>query len=337
MTKPTDDNTNKPKSRLIKTLNYIDGKYRTDITKDVREGLTASQKYIPCKYFYDARGSKLFEDICCLPEYYPTDTELSILRNIAPKLMETFAHRDIVELGSGASWKIQVLLDAVGKSNHATLRYVPVDISESAIIEAAECLVEKYPGLGILGIVADFTCQLDVLSIDRPIMFCFLGSTIGNFEEGESISFLQNVSRHMKPDDSLLIGFDMVKSRETVEASYNDSQGLTAEFNKNILNVVNNELDADFDSSCFDHRAFFNEIHDRIEIYLRANRNFSVNIKSIGLEIEFREGETINTENSRKFTRAGIEQIASESSLSIRNWYTDPNNWFSIAEMIPDR
>ena len=150
MTTPTDDNTSKSKSRSIKTLNYIDGKYRNDITRDVREGLTASQKYLPCKYFYDARGSKLFEDICCLPEYYPTDTELSILKENAPMLMGKFAHRDIVELGSGASWKIQVLLDAVEKSNHATLRYIPVDISESAIIGAAQDLIERYPELEVL-------------------------------------------------------------------------------------------------------------------------------------------------------------------------------------------
>ena len=141
----------------------------------------------------------------------------------------------------------------------------------------------------------------------------------------------------MRSDDSLLIGFDMVKPRGTVEAAYNDSQGLTAEFNKNILNVVNSELNANFDPSCFDHLAFFNEAHNRIEMHLRANRNFSVNIKSINLDVEFSEGETIHTEDSRKFTGAGIEQVARESSLSIRNWYTDSNDWFSIIEMIPDR
>ena len=323
----------KSRPRLLGMLNYLDGKYQHDIARDARQGLAASQKYIPCKYFYDARGSKLFEDICRLPEYYVTRTELSILKEIAPGIMGTFTHKDLVELGSGANQKIRILLDAAGESNRATIRYIPVDISESAVIEASEDLLERYPGLRILGVVADFTYQLDVVPTERPLMFCFLGSTIGNMSEDESISFLHSVSENMNPADRLLVGFDMVKSRGTMEAAYNDSRGVTAEFNKNVLEVLNNELNANFDPSHFDHLAFFNEANSRIEVHLRANRDVSVRLESIDMEVEFKQGETIHTENSRKFTSKSIEDMANHAGLYLQNWYTDPNGWFSLVVM----
>lgn len=323
----------KPKPRSLETLNYLDGKYKNDIAKDIRECLTASQKHIPCKYFYDARGSRLFEDICRLPEYYPTRTELAILREIAPELMGTFAHKDLVELGSGGNLKIQTLLDAAGESNRATLRYIPVDISKSAIVEAAQGLLERYPELQVLGVVADFTSQLDVLPTERPLMFCFLGSTIGNMEEDEGIALLQSISRKMQPDDRLLVGFDMVKSKETLEAAYNDSRGVTSEFNKNVLNVLNKELNANFDPSHFDHLAFFNEAGSRIEMHLMANHDISVKLESIDVEVEFKRGETIHTENSRKFTKKSIEDMAARAGLCIQNWHLDRNGWFSLVVM----
>ena len=326
----------KRKLRSFETLNYLDGKHKNDIAKDIREGLTASQKYIPCKYFYDAHGSRLFEDICRLPEYYPTRMELSILGEIASELMGTFAQKDLVELGSGGNLKIQTLLDAAGESNRASLRYIPVDISESAIVEAAQGLLERYPELQLLGVVADFTSQLDILPTERPLMFCFLGSTIGNMDEDASITFLQSISRKMQPDDRLLVGFDMVKSKETLEAAYNDSRGVTSEFNKNVLNVLNKELNANFDPSHFDHLAFFNEAGSRIEMHLMANRDISVKLESIDMEVEFKRGETIHTENSRKFTNQAIEKIAEKAGLSVRRWYSDSNQWFSLVIMCPD-
>jgi len=325
----------KSKPRLVETLNYldVDEKYKNDIAREIREGLTASQKYIPCKYFYDTRGSRLFEEICQLPEYYLTRTEISILKDIAPDLMETFAHRDLVELGSGANMKIRVLLGSVDKSIRATLRYIPVDISESAVIEASWDLLERYPEIKVLGIIADFISQLDVIPTERPLMFCLLGSTIGNLEQEEAIEFLHSISRNMKLDDKLLVGFDMVKARVTMEAAYNDNQGVTAEFNKNILNVLNNELNANFDSSHFDHVAFFNEDHNRIEMHLRANHDNVVNLKSIDLELEFKRGETIHTENSRKFNAESIKDLAARAGLSIENWYSDTVGWFSLVLM----
>ena len=318
-------------------LNHLDGKYKNVIAREIREGLTASQKYIPCKYFYDARGSELFEEICRLPEYYPSRTEISILRDVAPELMQTVSHQDLVELGAGANLKMRILLSAVSESSRATLRYIPVDISQSAVVEESHALIGWYPELQVLGIIADFTSQLDVIPTERPLMLFFLGSTIGNMEQDEAISFLRRICATMKPDDRLLIGFDMVKAREIMEDAYNDLKGITAEFNRNILNVLNNELNADFDPSHFDHVAFFNEDHDRIEMHLRANRYISVKLKSIDLETEFKKGETIHTENSRKFTRESIEDLASRGGLSIQDWYSDPSEWFSLVLMIPDR
>ena len=323
------------KSRQVIILNCLDGKYSNDIARDIQQGMTASQKYIPCKYFYDALGSRLFKKICQLPEYYPTRTELSILKEIAPELMGTFANRDLVELGSGANLKIRILLDAAGKSNRSTMRYIPMDISESAIAEALADLIERYPELQAMGVVADFTSQLDVLPPKRPLMLCFLGSTIGNMSGDESVSFLRTVSENMKSDDKLLIGFDMVKPRDIMEAAYNDSRGITSEFNKNILNVLNKKLNADFDSSQFDHIAYFNEDESRVEMHLRANRDILVKLGSIRMEVEFKRGETIHTENSRKFTNDIIEGIAEESGLSIQKWYSDSKKWFSLVVMYP--
>ncbi len=320
-------------SRPIQILNCLQGKYQNEIAEDVRKGLTSSQKAIPSKYFYNARGSKLFKDICKLPEYYLTRIEISILKNIGSEFTQIFRHKDLVELGSGPDLKIRTMLDAVGRETRATLRYIPVDISESAITNALQSLLEQYPELQVLGIVADFTCQLNVIPSHRPAIFCFLGSTIGNFHEEETIGFLRKVAGTMKPEDRLLIGFDMVKSREILEAAYNDSKGVTAEFNKNMLNVVNGSLHGDFDPCSFDHLAFYSEKYQRIEMHLKANRNFSVRLNALDLEVDFTAGDTIHTEISRKFKRDEIEKLASHAGLRIANWHTDSDEWFSLVEM----
>jgi L-histidine N-alpha-methyltransferase len=319
--------------RPIQILDCLQGRYENEIAEDVRKGLTLSQKAIPSKYFYDSRGSKLFEDICKLPEYYLTQIEISILKNIAPKFSQIFRHKDLVELGSGADLKIRTMLDVVGRKTRATLRYVPVDISESAIFNALQSLLELYPELEVLGIVADFTCQLHVIPSHRPAIFCFLGSTIGNFNEAETLVLLRNVAGAMKLEDTLLIGFDMVKSREILEAAYNDSNGVTSEFNKNILNVINGSLHGNFDPCSFDHLAFYNEKYQRIEMHLKANCDFSVRLKDLNLEVDFTAGDTIHTEISRKFKREEIEELASHAGLKIANWYTDSEEWFSLVEM----
>jgi L-histidine N-alpha-methyltransferase len=241
--------------------------------------------------------------------------------------------------------KIKTLLDAADGSSRSTIRYIPVDISESAIIEASKDLIRRYPELQVLGKLADFTCQPDVLRTERPAMFCFLGSTIGNMSGDESVSFLREITVNLKLDDRLLIGFDMVKSRADMEAAYNDSRGITADFNRNILKgitadfnrnilkVINNELNADFNPSHFNHLAFFNEDESRIEMHLIANRDTVVNCGLIDMEVEFKEGEAIHTENSRKFTAANIEDMTCRAGLSIHDWYSDSDNWFSLVLM----
>lgn len=317
----------------FRVVNRLDGKYEAGISCDAQAGLTALQKRIPCKYFYDAHGSELFEEICRLPEYYPTRTELAILRAIAPDIMNTSAHRDLVELGSGATVKIRTLLDAAGKHNRNSMRYIPVDISESAIRDACDHLVTLYPELQVLGIVADFTHQMDVIPTERPLTVCFLGGTIGNMDPEESLSFFREIARNLKPGDRVMVGFDMVKDRCVMEAAYNDSRGVTARFNKNILRVLNTQLKADFRESDFDHLAFFNDAESRIEMHLVANKDVQVTIHSIGLQIEMRQGETIHTENSRKFTKTNVENMATQAGLCIQGWHSDSNEWFSLVLM----
>jgi L-histidine Nalpha-methyltransferase len=314
-------------------MNYPKELNANGVALDLAAGLTARQKYIPCKYFYDAQGSRLFEAICGLPEYYPTRLEMALLKEIAPRLAGSLNHKDLVELGSGADRKIGILLRAATPNTRSTLRYIPVDISQSAVLNSSLNLKARFPELKVRGIVADFTSRLEALPTDRPTLFLFLGSTIGNFDEIESVLFLRNIGAVMKPEDTLLVGFDMVKPLAIIEAAYNDTQGVTAEFNKNILKVVNQELQALFDPSCFDHLAFFNEKHSRIEMHLKANRDVTVSVEALNTVIEIEQGETIHTENSRKFTKESIEQMAAQAGLAIQDWHQDSNQWFSLVSM----
>lgn len=314
-------------------VNYPKGLNGTKVAPDLAAGLTARQKYIPCKYFYDARGSNLFEAICRLPEYYPTRTEMALLKEVAPGLVGTLNHQDLVELGSGADRKIGILLEAATKDTRSTLRYIPVDISDSAVRNSSLNLKARFPELTVMGIVADFTSRLEALPTNRPTMFLFLGSTIGNFDEAESVGFLRNIKAAMKPEDTLLVGFDMVKPLAIIEAAYNDAQGVTAEFNKNILKAVNQKFQAHFNPSCFDHLAFFDETHRRIEMHLKANQDVRVRVDSLNTTLEMEKGETLHTENSRKFTKESIKQMAGLAGLTIQDWFQDSKQWFSLVSM----
>jgi L-histidine N-alpha-methyltransferase len=321
------------KEHRIEIRSHLYSSFRSEIIKDISTGLNASKKSIPSKYFYDQRGSQLFEEICSLPEYYPTRTEMSILKLSAPIIMKSFKRGDIVELGSGANWKIRMLLDAAGPSTLSDLRYIPVDVSESALTEASEELLRLYPGLEVLGIVADFTLHMKAVPCDRRRLIFFLGSTIGNFNETMREEFLKLVAGTMNDRDSFLVGFDMLKPKATIEAAYNDTRGVTSEFNKNILRVINRELNADFIISHFDHVAFFNRDRERIEMHLRANRNTVVNINDLELELKIEKDETIHTENSCKFSRDGVKHLVKKSGLNIKSWYFDEKGWFSLAEL----
>lgn len=304
---------------------------------DVLTGLSAEKKYIPSKYFYDARGSRLFELICNLPEYYPTRTELKLLGTHAKDIVRGLAHGDLVELGSGANWKIRTLLEALGRRGRSEVRYVPVDVCAPALTQSAAELTAVYPELRVNGIVADFTRDLHCIQSDRPKLVLFFGSTIGNLNERETSSFLDGVAATLNPGDRFLLGLDMVKPVEVLEAAYNDSRGVTAEFNKNILLVINRELRANFNPNAFDHVAFFNNEEERVEMHLRARRDIWVEINAIRARFFLRKGETIRTEICRKFRRHGAEKMIRDAGLEVSRWYTDPKAWFSLLEAVPDR
>jgi L-histidine N-alpha-methyltransferase len=322
------------KQKRIVIRSHMEKSYSSNIAQDALKGLTAQQKYIPSKYFYDSRGSKLFDEICCLPEYYPTRTEIAILEQASTKIMESFERGDIVELGSGANRKIRLLLDAVSKNRRTDYRYVPVDVSKSALVSASEELLEIYPELEVFGIVADFTAHMDTIPSERPRLIIFLGSTIGNFNKRERKDFLRLLAASMNPEDRVLIGFDMIKPGKTLEAAYNDSRGITSAFNKNVLNVLNRELNAEFDLSQFTHVAFFNEEQGRVEMHLQAKQNMEVNVNDLDLTVEFNKDETIHTEICNKFSKEDIRKMASNVGLSINQWFFDPKGWFSLAELV---
>lgn len=313
--------------------NYLSGSFLDDLSRDIFTGLTADQKFIPCKYFYDERGSILFEEICRLPEYYQTRTELSILEETCEAIMEPFEDGDLVELGSGANWKICRLIDAADTEG-GNMRYVPVDVSESALVAASEELISRYKKLKVLGIVADFIHHIGAIPDDSSRLIIFFGSSIGNFDEVEGQIFLRNVADSMKPGDRFLIGLDMLKQKTVLEEAYNDSQGVTSEFNKNILHVINRELNADFDVSLFDHLAFFNVGKEQVEMHLVAKQETTVAIKDLDLSVTFEEGETVHTEICRKFTKESAVKMFSEAGLVVEQWFTDPKRWFSLVELV---
>jgi L-histidine N-alpha-methyltransferase len=307
---------------------------RDDLARDVSTGLTAPQKSIPSKYFYDANGSRLFESICLLPEYYQTRTELSILRTHAPVIMEDFREGALIELGSGTNWKIRALLDAAYSSGSPHLRYVPVDVSAETLVAASSQLIAAYPGLEVRGVIADFTTGIGRVVDGDPRLITFFGSTIGNFDQEERVRFLSGIARSMAPCDRMLLGLDLVKPVSFIERAYNDSRGVTAAFNKNVLHVINRELGGDFKTEDFDHSAFFNSGEERIEMHLRARRRVTARLGTIDLDVGLSRGETIMTEISVKFSRETVEQMANDAGLKTGRQFSDPRGWFTVVELM---
>jgi L-histidine N-alpha-methyltransferase len=303
-----------------------------ELKQEVSAGLTAKRKYLPSKYFYDSRGSALFEQICGLPEYYQTRTELSILRSAARSIMRDLKEGSLIDLGSGANWKIRHLLDAANGSR-GNIRYVPIDVCETAIVGASEELLCLYPDLTVSGIVADFLRDPESIAAEGNKLITFFGGTIGNFSKEACAAFLRNIASVMKSRDRLLVGMDMVKDRGMIEAAYNDDEGVTAEFNKNILAVINRELHATFDLSAFEHIAFYNEQTESVEMHLRAVRDVRAEIADIDMSVNIGMGETIFTEISRKFRKESFEASAAEAGLRITRWYQDRRRWFGLAEL----
>ena len=302
------------------------------LANDVLDGLTRPFKELPPKHFYDARGSELFDRICELPEYYPTRTEKSILETQAGEIIEATGAGELVELGSGSAEKARVLLDAMADAQ--TLhRYVPFDVSESVVRDAAEQLIDEYDGLLVHGMIGDFQRHLGhVPDADGvPRLVAFLGGTIGNFPPGTRRGLLRQVSSLLGPEDRFLLGTDLVKDPAMIEAAYDDSAGVTAEFNRNVLHVINRELGADFVPDAFEHIAFFDRRHEWIEMRLRARRPCSVLISELGLRVEFAAGEELRTEISAKFTRERLEADYRAAGLVLDRWFTDEDGLFALS------
>jgi L-histidine N-alpha-methyltransferase len=304
------------------------------IADEVRDGLTRPLKELPPKYFYDARGSDLFDQITALPEYYPTRCERSILNRYAPEIVETAAAEELVELGSGTASKTRALLYAMAGAG-TLKRYLPFDVDESVVQSSAVELVDLYPGLRVHGVVGDFDRDLERLPRGERRLFAFLGGTIGNFYPEERADLLGRIRALMSESDHLLIGTDLVKDTALLEAAYNDSQGVTAEFNRNILRVLNQGLGADFNPAAFEHVAFFDEANSWIEMRLRANGVQQVRIDGADLEFSLADGEEIRTEISAKFTRDAVRRELAEAGMRLDDFFTDEGGLFGLAFASP--
>ena len=310
--------------------NFLSKLENKTVIKDITEGLTSPKKYISCVYLYDTAGSQLFEKITTLPEYYPARTEKKLLNRISSLICNILRNIDIVELGSGDCSKISILLKAVAPVSLQTLRYIPVDVSPFAVESSSLILSSTFPEISIHGIIADFLKQLHLIPNKRQRFFCFLGSTIGNLSKTNAAEFLKNLRQNMSDGDTLLLGADMVKSEDLLHKAYNDSDGVTAQFNLNILKVINNIAGTDFQPELFEHEAFFNDDFSRVEMQLKAKEDMEVNSPLIDDSIFIKKGETIHTENSHKFTPNDLEELASAANLQIQKTFTDENQWYSL-------
>jgi L-histidine N-alpha-methyltransferase len=314
----------------IRIDSHLGGADERSLAEDVLDGLTRPFKELPPKHFYDARGAELFDQICEQPEYYPTRAERSILEEAATDLAALTNAAELVELGSGTAAKTRVLLDAMYAAG-TLKRYIPVDVTESMVRDCAEELTDEYPGLQVHGVIGDFERHLDrVPPAVGPRIVAFLGGTIGNFPPGSRRRVLREIASLLGPEDHLLMGTDLVKDPDVLEAAYDDAQGVTADFNRNVLRVLNRELDADFDLEDFDHVALFDREHEWIEMRLRARRRHTTLVRALDLSVHFDEGEEMRTEISAKFTPERLGADLSAAGLELVRWLTDPEELFAL-------
>ncbi|MBX9922236.1 MAG: L-histidine N(alpha)-methyltransferase [Mycolicibacterium frederiksbergense] len=300
------------------------------LRRDVRHGLAQSPKTLPPKWFYDAKGSDLFDQITRLPEYYPTRTEASILQDRAADIAAASGADTLVELGSGTSEKTRLLLDALRDSG-ALKRFIPFDVDPSVLRDAARALHAEYPDIEIEVVCGDFEQDLGTVPKVGRRMVVFLGSTIGNLTPEPRAEFLAAVADTMQPGDSLLLGTDLVKDVGRLVRAYDDSAGVTAAFNRNVLTVVNRELDADFDLDAFDHVARWNPDEERIEMWLRSTADQRVRIAQLDLTVEFSAGEEMLTEVSCKFRPEGVEAELAAAGLRRTHWWSDGAGDFGLS------
>jgi L-histidine N-alpha-methyltransferase len=324
-------------TQTITIDSHLDGGQERSLADDVLDGLTRPFKELPPKHFYDARGAELFDRICELPEYYPTRAERAILQLEAAELARETGAQELVELGSGTAAKTRVLLDALHEAG-TLRRYIPLDVTESMVRECAAELTSEYPGLSVHGVIGDFERHLDqVPAAQGPRIVAFLGGTIGNFPPGSRRRFLRQIARLLGPEDHLLMGTDLVKDPRVLQAAYDDSAGITAEFNRNVLRVLNRELDANFDPEDFEHVALFDTEHEWIEMRLRARRAHTSVVRDLDLEVHFHEGEELRTEISAKFTPERLEGDLAAAGLELARWMTDPEGLFALTLSRPAR
>jgi L-histidine Nalpha-methyltransferase len=301
---------------------------------DARAGLTASPRSLPPKWFYDERGSGLFDKITLLDEYYPTRAERAILRSAAAGIATATQARTLVELGSGSADKTRLLLDAL-RGAGTLARYVPVDVSEAALITASRRVLDGYPGLAVHAVVSDFEEHLGLPKGGGPRLVAFLGSTIGNLLPPQRAAFLASIRARLAPDDALLLGTDLVKDPAVLVAAYDDAAGVTAAFNKNILSVLNAELGANFDPDTFDHVALWDPAAEWIEMRLRSAERQQVRLPAIGLTVSFAAGEEMRTEVSAKFRREGVQAELAAAGLTMASWWTDEESRFGLSLSVP--
>ncbi len=304
--------------------------YRAQLLDDVRHGFSDYRKHLPSKYFYDARGSELFEEITLLPEYYLTRAETEILAAHADNVMARVQPEEIVELGSGSSRKTLMLIEAMRNAGSGT-RYVPIDISEDALRAAALELCTEYRWLGVDALVGDYLADLEKVRRHGRRLIIFLGSTIGNYAPTMRYSLLRSVAAALDPGDAFLLGVDLVKDEATMVAAYDDAAGLSAAFNLNILNVVNRELGGDIPVDAFEHVARFDRQYSCMAQSLRATRKVVANIRALDLAVTFVEGEEIHTEIACKFTRAEVEDNFTAAGIHLDEWLTDSKGQFALA------
>jgi L-histidine N-alpha-methyltransferase len=322
-----------PRFFEVKTTGRSDDRH-VAMAREVRAGLSMEPRSIPPKYFYDERGSRLFDAICDLPEYYLTRAEASLLELHADEIVARSMATALVEIGSGMARKTGLLVEALC-ARAVCPRYVPFDIVREPIEASAQALMARYPSLSVCGLIGDFSYDLSRLPDAAPAsagprLFAFLGSTIGNLDERAAPAFLRDVARLLTVDDRFLLGVDLVKDEHVLYAAYNDAQGVTAAFNKNVLSVLSRELHGDFDERAFDHLAFYDAERQRIEMHLVSQRRQVAVLRAIDLRLELASGERIMTEVSRKFTRVGVERMFALGGMHLERWFAADDGAFAL-------
>ena len=299
-------------------------------------GLGHARKSLPCRFFYDAPGSRLFEEICELPEYYPTRTEEAILVGAVAEIASTSpAGLSLVELGSGSSRKTRLLIEVL-LERHKALHYVAIDISSGFLAESARTLLARYPGLSVTAIGGEYReAFLHLPPREGPRLLLLLGGNIGNFEEDEAVDLLRLAAAAVGPDGQLLVGFDRLKDPRILENAYNDAAGVTAAFNKNLLGRINRELGGEFDVDTFEHAAPFVASGSRVEMLLVSTRSQTVRVEALGRSFAFAAGEAIHTESCHKYDVASFTRLAGAAGLAVVRLFSDPLGWFSLALLAP--